>query len=59
MEISEKDWEQLKNKEKLLKQSAEILHVDEKDVPRVLERFLKELEEIENKLNLDAPQRPS
>ena len=41
-----------KKKEKLLKKAAEILRVDEKDLPRVIDRFLKEIEEMNKKLNV-------
>ncbi len=44
--ISKKEFVELKKKEKLLKQAAEILHVEDKDLPRVVERFLKEIEEM-------------
>ena len=41
--ISQKEFLELKKKEKLLKQAAEILRVEDKDLPRTVERFLKEL----------------
>jgi len=41
----------LKNKEKLLKRAAEILRVNDGDLPRVVDRFLKEIEEMNKKLN--------
>ena len=44
--ISKKEFLELKEKEKLLREAAEILRVDEKDLPRVVERFLKEIEEM-------------
>jgi len=40
----------LKNKEKLLKRAAEILRVNDADLPRVVDRFLKEIEEMNKKL---------
>jgi len=43
--ISEKRWQELKNKEKILKKAAEILRVEEKDLPKTVERFLRELNE--------------
>jgi len=49
--ISREEWEKLKRKEKILKRAADILRVDEKDLPRVVERFLEEIEEMKNKLN--------
>jgi hypothetical protein len=45
--ISKNEFLQLKKKEKILKQAAEILRVEEKDLPRVVERFKKEVEEME------------
>jgi len=48
--ISEEEFKELKKKEKLLKQAASILRVEEKDLPRVVERFKKELKEMEEKL---------
>ena len=50
MQISEQEWKQLKKKEKLLKQSAEILKVEDKDLPRVIKRLLDEIEEMDKKL---------
>ncbi len=48
--LAEKEWIELKKKEKLLKKTAEILRVEEKDVPRVLKRFLDEVEEMGKQL---------
>jgi alanyl-tRNA synthetase len=48
--ISEQEFEKLKKKEKLLKQAASVIRVEEKDLPRVVERFKKELKEMEEKL---------
>jgi hypothetical protein len=47
--MTKEEWLQLKKKEKLLKQAAEILHVEEKDLPRIIERFLREIEEMKKK----------
>lgn len=41
----------LKNKEKLLRKASEILRVNDVDLPRVVDRFLKEIEEMNKKLN--------
>ena len=41
-----KEVSELKEKEKLLKKAAEILRVEDKDLPRVIDRFLKEIEEM-------------
>lgn len=48
--ITEKEWQVLKRKEKLLRQTAKFLRVEEKDVPRVVQRFLDELKEMEKQL---------
>ncbi len=39
----------LNEKEKILKKAAEILRVNDADLPRVVERFLKEIEEMSKK----------
>ncbi|MGC9200527.1 MAG: hypothetical protein ACP5F8_00985 [Candidatus Aenigmatarchaeota archaeon] len=43
------EWEELKRKEKILKETAKVLRVEEKDLPRVIERFKKELEEMKSR----------
>ena len=43
------NWEKLNEKEKILREAARILSVEEKDLPRVVERFLKEIEEMKSK----------
>ncbi len=48
--ISEQELKELKKKEKLLRQAAETIKVQEKDLPRVVNRFLNELKEMEKKL---------
>ena len=40
--ISKKEFLELKKKEKLLELAAKILRVEDKDLLRVVERFLKE-----------------
>ncbi len=50
MQISEKEWKELKRKEKLLKQTSEILRVEPQDLPRVIERFVNEVKEMDEKL---------
>lgn len=45
-----KTWKELKEKECLLKKAAAILRVEEKDLPRVIERFQKEIKEMEEKI---------
>lgn len=49
--LNEREWQELKRKEKILKETAKILRVEEKDVPRVTQRFLDELKEMEQKLS--------
>ena len=39
-------FERLKRRYEIVKRAAEILRVQEEDLPRVLERFLKEIEEM-------------
>lgn len=48
--LSKKEWQNLKKKSKILEKAAEILRVEEKDLPRVVERFQKEIEEMDKKL---------
>ncbi|MBS3052497.1 MAG: hypothetical protein J4428_03955 [Candidatus Aenigmarchaeota archaeon] len=48
--LTEKEWKDLKRKEMLLKRTAEILRVEEKDVPRVVKRFMDEIEEMDKKI---------
>jgi alanyl-tRNA synthetase len=50
MQMSKKEWSKLKKTEKLLKEAASILRVEEKDLPRVVERFQREIKEMEEKL---------
>ncbi|MEM5793348.1 MAG: hypothetical protein QXY45_03265 [Candidatus Aenigmatarchaeota archaeon] len=49
--ITEKEWIDLKRKEKILKEASKILSVEPQDLPRVIQRFLKEIEEMDQKLN--------
>jgi len=48
--ISKKEWQELKKKSKILEKASEILHVEEKDLPRVIERFQREIKEMEEKI---------
>ncbi len=50
MQISEKEWKDLKIKEKLLRQSSDILSVEPQDLPRVIQRFVNEIKEMDWKL---------
>lgn len=45
--MNRKEWEDLIEKEKILKKAAKILRVTEEDLPRVVDRFLKEINEME------------
>lgn len=49
MSLSSEEFEELKKKEKILKEAAEVFSVEDKDLPRVIERFLKEIEEMKSK----------
>ncbi len=49
--VSKEQFLALKKKENLLKRAAEILRVEDKDLPRIIDRFLKEIEEM-SKLNV-------
>lgn len=40
------EWEELNRKAALLKDAARILSVTDKDLPRVVDRFLKEIKEM-------------
>ena len=48
--ISEKELKELKKKDKLLRQAAESIKVQEKDLPRVVKRFLDELKQFESEI---------
>jgi len=41
---------ELKKKEKILKQAAESIKVQEKDLPRVVKRFLDELKQFKKEI---------
>jgi transposase-like protein len=43
-----KEWNELKRKEDMLRKIAEIFRVEEKDVPRVVSRFINEVKEMES-----------
>lgn len=44
--ITKSELDKLDKKEKILREAAKILSVDEKDLPRVIDRFLKEISEM-------------
>ena len=50
MTITKNQWQELKKKEKLVKEALKILRVEEKDLPRTVERFQREIKEMEEKL---------
>lgn len=43
--ITKKEFEELKQKEKLLREAAEIVSVREEDLQKTIERFQKDLKE--------------
>jgi hypothetical protein len=43
------EFDSLSKKEKLLREAAQILSVPEKDLPKVVERFLKEIQEMRSR----------
>ena len=51
--VSEQELKELKKKEKLLKQAAESIKVQEKDLPRVVKRFMDEIKEMDKKLKAE------
>jgi len=50
-ESSKEEWQKLKKKEKLLNEALKILKVEYKDLPRVIDRFMREIKEMNDKLN--------
>ncbi len=48
--IPKKEWQELKKKEKLVNGALKVLKVEEKDLPRTVERFQREIKEMEEKL---------
>ena len=45
--ISRKEWEELRKSEKILTKALGIFKVEAKDLPRVMERLQREVEEME------------
>ncbi len=43
--------EELLKKDKILREASKILRVKEEDLPRVIDRFLREIEEMKKKLD--------
>ncbi len=50
MSTDAKRWRGLKEKENILKEAATAIRVQEKDLPRVVARFKKEIEGMDKKL---------
>jgi hypothetical protein len=50
VQISQKEWKELKKKQKLLKQASDVLRVEPEDLPRVIKRFQDELKEFNQNL---------
>lgn len=46
---SQSEFEQLKEKERLLREAARAVSVQESELPRVIERFKREIEEMKSK----------
>lgn len=55
--MNKQEFEELKEKGEILKKAASILRVDEKDLPRVVERFKKEIKEMEEEIQRLATNR--
>lgn len=43
-------WRELKERERLLKEAADSIKVQEKDLPRVVARFKREIKELDEKM---------
>jgi len=50
MPADAKRWRELKEKEEILKKAAAAIRVQEKDLPRVMVRFKREIAEMDKKL---------
>lgn len=48
--ISDQELKELKKKEKLLKQASDSINVQEKDLPRVVKRFLDEIKQFDDEV---------
>jgi len=44
-------WSKLKRKEEILRRACEILRVQEEHLPRTVQRFLREIEEMKLRLS--------
>jgi len=47
--FSKKEWQELKKKARLLKDAAQVVSVEDKDLLRTIERFQKEIEDMKKK----------
>ena len=52
--VTQKEWHELKKKAKLLKEAAEVVRVEDKDLLRTIERFQKDVEEMKKKVKTTA-----
>lgn len=50
MPVDAKRWHKLKEKEEILKKAAAAIRVQENDLARVVARFKREIEEMDEKL---------
>jgi len=55
--MKKEEFDKLKEKSEILKKAAFILRVDEKNLPRVIERFKKEIKEMEEEIQRLATKR--
>ncbi len=53
------NFSELRKKDKILKKAAEIVRVEPKDLPRVLKRFLNEIEEANKKIQSSMQKKES
>lgn len=47
--VTKKEWHELKKKARILKEAAEAVRVEDKDLVRTIERFQKDIEEMKKK----------
>jgi FtsZ-binding cell division protein ZapB len=47
---TDQEIKELKTKEKILSEAANTINVQEKDLPRVVQRFLNEIKEFDEKI---------
>ena len=49
--MKSEEFQRLRNKEKILRKAAEVLRVKPEDLPKVIRRFKKEIDEMKSKLS--------